>query len=75
MTKPLPEYVRRMKEEETELAIRVCALEKFCYAEGTEFENLSRSDQVEACKQLGFMKAYHRILDTRIWTVIRNSNG
>lgn len=75
MTKPLPEYVRKMKKEETELVIHVQALEKFCYADGTEFENLRRSDQVEACKQLGFMKEYQRILDTRIWTAIRNHNG
>jgi hypothetical protein len=66
-----PAFKSHMQDEHGEVRARVDAMEKFIYAEGSVFAELPRNKQVEACKQLGYMKSYMATLDSRIWTHIK----
>ncbi|AUR97440.1 hypothetical protein NVP1239O_04 [Vibrio phage 1.239.O._10N.261.52.F6] len=62
----MSDYKERMKHEHKELKAKVEALGAFIH--GNEiFSTLDDIERADMIKQYGFMEAYLRILDSRIW--------
>lgn len=65
------EHIERMKVEHKELSMKITALNKFIH--GNEvFKTLCDLEQARMIKQSGFMEAYAAVLDSRIWTSIKD---
>ena len=59
-------YVENMKKEHEELLDNIRLLDDFIYGDET-FKTLNAAEQARMIKQSGFMEAYAKVLESRIW--------
>lgn len=66
-----PVFKSVMQTEFAEIDGRINAMEKYIFAEGSTYPDLTPLERDDASKQLKYMKEYRAILDIRIWSHIR----
>jgi len=62
----MSEHIKRMKQEYIDLKEKHSALGSFIHL-NSKFNELDKYEQVRMIQQLGFMKSYLDVLDSRLW--------